>query len=332
MPVTIAVTGSIATDHLMRFPGRFSEQLLAEHLQKVSLSFLVEDLVVHHGGVAGNMAYAIGVLGGSPLLVGAAGVDFTDYRERLEAAGVDCEHVLVSDTQHTARFVCTTDLDMAQIASFYPGAMSRARNIRLADVIAAAGEPELVIVGANDPAAMFDHTEECRELGLRFAADPSQQLARLSGEEIRQLVDGATYLFSNDYEWDLMLSKTGWTEAQVREQVGLRVTTLGADGVDLVTADGTTLRVGVVPEIERVDPTGVGDAFRAGFLTGRGAGLDLERAAQLGSMVAVLVLETTGTQNWVWDASSASDRLAGAYGGQAAAEITRALAAQAGPA
>ena len=198
MPVTIAVTGSIATDHLMRFPGRFSEQLLAEHLQKVSLSFLVEDLVVHHGGVAGNMAYAIGVLGGSPLLVGAAGVDFTDYRERLEAAGVDCEHVLVSDTQHTARFVCTTDLDMAQIASFYPGAMSRARNIRLADVIAAAGEPELVIVGANDPAAMFDHTEECRELGLRFAADPSQQLARLSGEEIRQLVDGATYLFSND--------------------------------------------------------------------------------------------------------------------------------------
>lgn len=332
MPVTIAVTGSIATDHLMRFPGRFSEQLLAEHLQKVSLSFLVEDLVVHHGGVAGNMAYAIGVLGGSPLLVGAAGVDFTDYRERLEAAGVDCEHVLVSDTQHTARFVCTTDLDMAQIASFYPGAMSRARNIRLADVIAAAGEPELVIVGANDPAAMFDHTEECRELGLRFAADPSQQLARLSGEEIRQLVDGATYLFSNDYEWDLMLSKTGWTEAQVREQVGLRVTTLGADGVDLVTADGTALRVGVVPEIERVDPTGVGDAFRAGFLTGRGAGLDLERAAQLGSMVAVLVLETTGTQNWVWDASSASDRLAGAYGGQAAAEITRALAAQAGPA
>ena len=330
MPVTIAVTGSIATDHLMRFPGRFSEQLLAEHLQKVSLSFLVEDLVVHHGGVAGNMAYAIGVLGGSPLLVGAAGVDFTDYRERLEAAGVDCEHVLVSDTQHTARFVCTTDLDMAQIASFYPGAMSRARTIRRADVIAAAGEPELVIVGANDPAAMFDHTEECRELGLRFAADPSQQLARLSGEEIRQLVDGATYLFSNDYEWDLMLSKTGWTEVQVREQVGLRVTTLGADGVDLVTADGTTLRVGVVPEIERVDPTGVGDAFRAGFLTGRGAGLDLERSAQLGSMVAVLVLETTGTQNWVWDQRAAADRMSAAYGTEAAAEITRALNSLAG--
>lgn len=323
--MTIAVTGSIATDHLMRFPGRFSEQLLAEHLQKVSLSFLVDDLVVHRGGVAGNMAYAIGVLGGTPLLVGAAGVDFTEYREWLESAGVDCDHVLISDTQHTARFVCTTDLDMAQIASFYPGAMSQARNIALAGVVAAAGQPELVIVGANDPDAMFAHTDECRALGLAFAADPSQQLARLSGEEIRRLVDGATYLFSNDYEWDLMLSKTGWKDADVLAQVGLRVTTLGADGVDIVAADGTTLHVGVVPETAQVDPTGVGDAFRAGFLTGRGAGLDLERSAQLGSLVAVLVLETTGTQNWTWDLGIAEERLAGAFGGEAASEITSAL-------
>ena len=323
--MTIAVTGSIATDHLMRFPGRFSEQLLAEHLQKVSLSFLVDDLVVHRGGVAGNMAYAIGVLGGRPLLIGAAGVDFTDYREWLESAGVDCDSVLVSDTSHTARFVCTTDLDMAQIASFYPGAMSQARNIKLASVIAAAGKPDLVIVGANDPDAMFAHTEECRALGLAFAADPSQQLARLNGDEIRRLVDGATYLFSNDYEWDLMLSKTGWTEADVLDQVGLRVTTLGAKGVDLVSADGATLHVGVVPETAQVDPTGVGDAFRAGFLTGRGAGLDLERSAQLGSLVAVLVLETTGTQNWTWDLAVARERLADAYGTEAAEEIVAAL-------
>jgi adenosine kinase len=323
--VTIAVTGSIATDHLMRFPGKFSEQLLAEHLQKVSLSFLVDDLVVHRGGVAGNMAYAIGVLGGSAVLVGAAGIDFTDYREWLESAGVDCGGVLISDTAHTARFVCTTDVDMAQIASFYPGAMSQARNIKLADVVAATGQPELVIVGANDPDAMFAHTDECRKLGLAFAADPSQQLARLSGAEIRRLVDGATYLFSNDYEWDLMLSKTGWTDADVLAQVGLRVTTLGAEGVDLVGADGTRIHVGVVPETARVDPTGVGDAFRAGFLTGRGVGLDLERSAQLGSLVAVLVLETTGTQNWTWDLDTAKARLADAFGAEAAAQIATAL-------
>ena len=323
--VTIAVTGSIATDHLMRFPGRFSEQILAEHLQKVSLSFLVDDLVVHRGGVAGNMAYAIGVLGGRAALVGAAGADFTDYRTWLQAAGVDCDNVLISDTAHTARFVCTTDTDMAQIASFYPGAMSQARNIKLAGVVEAIGTPELVIVGANDPDTMFLHTDECRKLGLAFAADPSQQLARLSGEEIRQLTDGATYLFTNDYEWDLLLSKTGWTDADVLAQVGLRVTTLGAKGVDLVAVDGTNIHVDVVPETAQVDPTGVGDAFRAGFLTARSAGLSLERAAQLGSLVAVLVLETTGTQNWTWNPDVANSRLADAYGAAAAEEIATAL-------
>jgi adenosine kinase len=324
--VTIAVTGSIATDHLMRFPGKFSEQLLPEHLHKVSLSFLVDDLVVHRGGVAGNMAFAIGVLGGDVALVGAAGGDFADYRDWLKSHGVNCDHVLLSDTAHTARFTCTTDVDMAQIASFYPGAMSEARDIKLADVVSAIGTPELVIVGANDPEAMFLHTEECRKLGLAFAADPSQQLARLSGEEIKQLIDGAAILFTNDYEWDLLLSKTGWTEADVMAQVDLRVTTLGADGVDIFERDGAKVHVGVVPETSQTDPTGVGDAFRAGFLTGRSAGLSLERSAQLGSLVAVLVLESTGTQNWEWDRAGATARLAGAYGDEAASEIAAVLA------
>ena len=324
--MTIAVSGSIATDNLMRFPGRFSEQLLADHLQKVSLSFLVDDLVIHRGGVAGNMAFAIGVLGGDVALVGAAGDDFADYREWLQSHGVNCDNVLISESAHTARFTCTTDIDMAQIASFYPGAMSEARNIKLADVVSSVGKPDLVIIGANDPEAMLLHTEECRKLGLAFAADPSQQLARLSGDEIRKLVNGATYLFTNDYEWDLMLSKTGWTEADVMAQVGLRVTTLGPKGVDVVEPDGTSIHVDVVPETSQTDPTGVGDAFRAGFLTGRSAGLSLERSAQLGSLVAVLVLESTGTQEWQWDHQVARTRLAGAYGEDAAAEITAVLA------
>ncbi|MGO9924586.1 MAG: carbohydrate kinase family protein [Mycobacterium sp.] len=324
--MTIAVTGSIATDNLMRFPGRFSEQLLADHLQKVSLSFLVDDLVIHRGGVAGNIAFAVGVLGGDVALVGAAGDDFADYRKWLQAHRVNCDNVLISDSAHTARFTCTTDIDMAQIASFYPGAMSEARNIKLADVIANIGTPELVIIGANDPDAMFLHTEECRKLGLAFAADPSQQLARLSGDEIRKLIDGAKYLFTNDYEWDLMLSKTCWTEADVMGQIDLRVTTLGPKGVDVVEPDGTSIHVDVVPETSQTDPTGVGDAFRAGFLTGRSAGLSLERSAQLGSLVAVLVLESTGTQEWAWDHEVAATRLAGAYGEDAAAQITAVLA------
>jgi adenosine kinase len=307
--VTIAVTGSIATDNLMRFPGRFSEHLLAEHLQKVSLSFLVDDLVIHRGGVAGNIAFAIGVLGGDVALVGAAGDDFVgDYGKWLQSHG------------------CTTDQDMAQIASFYPGAMSEARNIKLADLVSSIGKPDLVIIGANDPDAMVVHTEECRKLGLAFAADPSQQLPRLSGEEIDKLVDGAEYLFTNDYEWELLQSKTGWSEADVMQKVGLRVTTLGAKGVDIVDRDGACVHVGVVPETSLTDPTGVGDAFRAGFLTGRSGGLSLERSAQLGSLVAVLVLESTGTQEWTWDAAAAKTRLADAYGDEAAAEIATVLA------
>jgi adenosine kinase len=178
-----------------------------------------------------------------------------------------------------------------------------------------------VIVGANDPDAMFLHTEECRALGLAFAADPSQQLARLSGEEIRKLIDGATYLFTNDYEWDLLLQKSGWTEAEVMSQIGLRVTTLGPKGVDLVSADGSIVHVDVVPETHQADPTGIGDAFRAGFLTGRAAGLSLERSAQLASLVAVLVLEATGPQEWTWDRDVAVKRLSEAYGPEAAQEI-----------
>jgi adenosine kinase len=323
--VTIAVTGSIATDHLMRFPGRFSEQLLADHLQKVSLSFLVDDLVIHRGGVAGNMAFAIGVLGGDAALVGAAGTDFDDYRQWLTSHGVDCDSVLISDSAYTARFVCTTDEAMAQIASFYPGAMSEARNIKLADVVSRTGTTELVIIGANDPDAMFLHTEECRKLGLAFAADPSQQLARLSGEQIRQLIDGATYLFTNDYEWDLLRQKSEWSEAEVMQQIEMRITTLGEKGVDIVARDGTFVHVDVVPETHKDDPTGIGDAFRAGFLTGRSAGLSLERSAQLASMVATLVLEAPGPQEWTWDKDSAVKRLSDAYGADAGAEISEAL-------
>ena len=323
--MTIAVTGSIATDHLMKFPGTFSEQLLPEHLQKVSLSFLVDDLVIHRGGVAGNMAFAIGVLGGDAALVGAVGKDFDDYRGWLTEHGVNTDNVLVSDSAYTARFVCTTDEAMAQIASFYPGAMSEARNIDLAEVVKRSGTPELVIVGANDPDAMFRHTEECRTLGLAFAADPSQQLARLNGEEIRRLIDGATYLFTNDYEWDLLLQKSGLSEAQVMSQIALRVTTLGEKGVDIVGSDGTFVHVGIVPETHQADPTGIGDAFRAGFLTGRTAGLSLERSAQLASMVATLVLEATGPQEWTWDRDAAVKRLTDAYGAEAGAEIGAAI-------
>ncbi|WP_280499622.1 carbohydrate kinase family protein [Nocardia farcinica] len=318
--MSIAVSASIATDHLMRFPGRFADVLLADQLDHVSLSFLVDDLQIRRGGVAGNIAFAMGVLNRSPLLVGAVGADFGEYRAWLEKHGVDCSTVHVSDRAHTARFVCTTDDDMAQIASFYPGAMSEARDISIAE-LAGSKQLDLVLIGANDPEAMLRHTDECRELGIPFAADPSQQLARLDGDQAVRLIDGAAYLFTNKYEWGLLLQKTGLSEAEVAARVGIRVTTHGAEGVLVVDADGSEVRVGVVPEREKVEPTGVGDAFRAGFLTGHTAGLSLERAAQLGSLVAVLVLETMGTQEWTLNKDDALDRLTQAYGPDAAADI-----------
>lgn len=304
----------------MRFPGRFADVLLADQLDHVSLSFLVDDLQIRRGGVGGNIAYAMGLLNRTPLLVGAVGADFGEYRAWLEKHGVDTSTVLVSDRAHTARFVCTTDDDMAQIASFYPGAMSEARDISIAE-LSETRELDLVLIGANDPEAMLRHTAECRELGIPFAADPSQQLARLDGDQSVQLIDGAAYLFTNKYEWALLLQKTGLSEEEVAQKVGVRVTTLGAEGVRIVDRDGTEVTVGVVPEVEKVEPTGVGDAFRAGFLTAHTAGLSLERSAQLGSLIAVLVLETMGTQEWTLNKESALERLTQAYGPEAAADI-----------
>lgn len=322
--MTIAVSASIATDHLMRFPGKFSDVLLADQLQHVSLSFLVDDLVIRRGGVAGNIAYAMGLLGRTPLLVGAVGPDFADYRQWLESNGVDCSAVKVSTEAHTARFVCTTDEAMAQIASFYPGAMSEARDISIGE-LAQSHELDLVLVGANDPDAMLLHTEQARAAGIPFAADPSQQLARLDGEQCLRLIDGAAYLFTNEYEWGLLLQKTGLTAAEIGQRVGIRVTTLGSKGALIVDNDGTELHVDVVPDTSKVDPTGVGDGFRAGFLTGHGAGLSLERSAQLGSLIAVHILETVGTQEWTLDQDVALKRLRAAYGPDAAAEIEQIL-------
>ncbi|WP_167473780.1 carbohydrate kinase family protein [Nocardia arthritidis] len=318
--MSIAVSASIATDHLMRFPGRFADALLADQLDHVSVSFLVDDLQIRRGGVAGNIAFAMGVLNRNPLLVGAVGADFADYRAWLEEHGVDCSGVRISTKAHTARFICTTDDDMAQIASFYPGAMSESRDITIGE-LAQAHSLDLVLVGANDPDAMLLHTEQARELGIPFAADPSQQLARLDGAQALRLIDGAAYLFTNKYELGLLLQKTGLSEAEIAQRVGIRVTTLGKDGVRIVDRDGTEVHVGVVPERERVEPTGVGDAFRAGFLTGHTAGLSLERSAQLGSLVAVLVLETMGTQEWTLNKDEALERLTAAYGADAAADI-----------
>jgi adenosine kinase len=321
---SIAVTGSIATDHLMRFPGRFVEHLIDTHLDKLSLSFLVDDLVVRRGGVAANIAFALGVLGQRPLLVGAVGTDFDDYLRWLEHHGVDCTYLYFSETAHTARFTCTTDDEQCQLASFYPGAMSEAARITL-DPLANTHDVDLLLVGANDPDAMIVHTRDARRLGIPFAADPSQQLPMLDRDRTRMLVDGAKYLFTNEYEWELLTRKTEWSTHEIAERVGLRITTLSGDGCLIVDRHGGEIHVNAVPAREIVDPTGVGDAFRAGFLAGVSSGLELIRAAQLGSLIATLVLETVGTQEWRLDVDAAECRLANAYGDHVVEDIAPVL-------
>jgi len=321
----VVVTGSIATDHLMTFPARFADQLIADKLARVSLSFLVDRLDVRRGGVAANIAFGLGCLGMSPVLVGAVGADFADYSAWLRLHRVDTRFVHVSKTLHTARFLCTTDIEQNQIASFYAGAMSEAREIELSPIVDRLESLELVLIAPNDPAAMLRHTEECRARGFGFAADPSQQLARMSAEDLRTLISGARYLFTNEYEHALLLAKTGYAEDDVLTRVGAWITTLGAAGVQVRRAGAAPISVDAIPPVAVVDPTGAGDGFRAGFLYGVASRLPAERAVQLGCLVATSVLETMGTQEYLLDRNVSSKRAAAAYGADAAAEIESVL-------
>lgn len=319
--VRIAITGSLAHDNLLTFSGRFHDSFVAEQLDKVSLSFLADDLQVRRGGVGGNISFGMGVLGLEPYLVAAAGVDFDDYRAWLDRHGVNTKGVKVSTERHTARFTCTTDRDSAQIATFYPGAMSEAREIELEPISQSVGGFDLVLIGPNDPEAMVRHTDECRSRGMKFAADPSQQLAFMEGEDIRRLIDGAEYLFTNEYEAHLTEQKTGWSSEEIAQRVTTRVITHGKDGVTISTKGSESITVGVVPAEKVVDPTGVGDAFRAGFLAGLHWGLSHERCAQTGAMLATHVVETVGTQEYEHNLGNALERLRAAYGEEAANEI-----------
>ncbi|OIV37551.1 carbohydrate kinase family protein [Mangrovactinospora gilvigrisea] len=322
----IAVTGSIATDHLMSFPGSFAGQLIGDQLQNVSLSFLVDELDIRRGGVGANICFSMGVLGLNPVLVGAVGSDFAEYRSWLERHGVDCESVHISDTHHTARFVCTTDEEHNQIASFYAGAMAEARNIELLPVAERLDGLDLVLIGADDPDGMVRHTDECRQRGFAFAADPSQQLARMDGEAVKRLVDGAAYLFGNEYERALISQKTGWDEDELLKRVGVRVTTLGAKGARIERVGEATVEVAAVPARTLAEPTGAGDAFRSGFMAGLAWGVSLERCAQLGCLMAVLVVETVGTQEYDVTPPELVERFGAAYGAEAAAEVSAHLA------
>jgi adenosine kinase len=323
----IAVSGSIADDYLLTFPGRFADMIIPEQMDRLSLSFLADDLTHHRGGVGANIAYGMGQLGADPLLVGAVGGDFdSGYRQWLEQHDVDCAGVLVSD-RATARFICTTDSAQSQIATFYAGAMGDSHLIDLDAVVEAAGGIDVLVVSPANPEGMLRHTQQALDAGIAVVADPSQQLARLEGEDIRTLVDGAAHLICNDYERTLITNKTGWTDDELRGRVGTLVTTQGAGGVT-IQQGGTDLAdlAAVAPaEGATLEPTGAGDAFRAGFLSGLAAGLDLPHCAMLGCAVATTALESAGPQDYRLDPTDLHARLEAAYGPEDAKTITSGL-------
>jgi len=295
----VVVTGSVAFDYLMRFPGHFVEHLMPDRLHRLSVSFLVDDMRRVPGGCGPNIAYGLALLGERPLLLASAGNDAAAYRDALGAAGVDVSALVVHPDVATASFFVSTDRDQNQIATFYAGAMARARELSLRD--SRIGSDSLVIVSPNDPEAMRRYTEECRDLGIPFVYDPSQQVARLTGAELLEGVRGAAMLIANDYEIGIVSQKSGLSVEALEERVPVLVTTHGAEGSTISFRNAANrrerLRIPAAPlEREALDPTGVGDAFRAGLLRGLRLRLPWEVAGRIGSVAASVSLEALGPQ------------------------------------
>lgn len=292
--MAIVLTGSVAFDYLMTFPGHFREQILPEKLASISLSFLVDNLTRQRGGIAPNIAYTLALLGDHPKVLATVGQDFEEYRSWLESKGVDTSYIKVIPEKFTASFFENTDLDNNQIASFYTGAMADAGKVCIKGM--QPGEADYVVISPNDPAAMDQYVRECSELGIPYLYDPSQQIARNDHNELRRGVENAHAVFCNDYEYELLQKHTGLDAAVIEKTVKLLVVTLGEKGA-VIKADGMTYQIPVVRPAKIVDPTGVGDAFRGGFLRGYRLGLDLQICGQMGALAATYVLEQKGTQN-----------------------------------
>jgi adenosine kinase len=290
----IVITGSIAYDYLMTFPGYFKDHILPDKLDRVSLSFLVDKLDRHFGGVAPNIAYTLALLGEHPKVMGTAGRDFAEYRAWLEAAGVDTSAIIEVDEVFTASFFANTDLANNQIASFYAGAMAYAREYTLADTLD--HMPDLVVISPNDPLAMTQLADECAAQDVPFMFDPSQQVLRLDRDFLCHGIERCHTLVCNEYEFGLICEKTGLDRNAILSRVEALIVTLGNDG-SVIYADGQEYRVPVVPVEHIADPTGVGDAYRAGILKGMALGWPWGTSGRVGAVCAAFVLEQVGTQN-----------------------------------
>ena len=323
--MSFVITGSVAYDYLMFFPGHFRDHILADQLDNISLSFLAESMRRERGGVAANIAYTNKLLGGDPIILATVGHDFGDYRRWLEEQGLRTDQILEISDELTATFFVSTDLDQNQIANFYTGAMAYSRNYTLADRgLYGAG---LVLISPNDPGAMVMYAEECRTLGIPFAFDPSQQLARLNEEELVKSVPGSTFVLCNEYEIAMIQNKTGWSLDDLRAQVDTLVLTLGKKGS--VIYNGAQSFEIPVAAVERIDdPTGAGDAYRGGFFAGYLNDLPLPVCGRIGALCSTYALEHVGTTSHRFTMEEFVDRYTGFFGAEPA--LAKLAAVQAG--
>lgn len=318
--MSFVITGSVAYDYLMRYPGRFRDHILPENLDSLSVSFLADSMQRVRGGVAANIAYTMRLLGGDPVIMATVGNDFGDYRQWLESHGLNTEQIIEITDELTATFFVSTDLEQNQIANFYAGAMNRAREYSLES--RGLGNASLVVISPNDPLAMLSYAQECKKLGMPYAYDPSQQIARLSGDDLQVSIPGAAYLLCNEYELAMVQSKTGWSLDEIRSQVGMLVLTLGKRGSVLYSRDEViTVPVAHLERIE--DPTGAGDAYRGGFFAALGSGLPPAVCGKIGSLCSVYAMENMGTTAHRFTVNEFIARYTRVFGPEPALQVLR---------
>lgn len=291
----VLVTGSIAYDYIMVFPGFFKDHILPEKIENISVSFLVDSMKRQRGGVATNIAYNLALLGERPKIMATVGQDFAEYREWLEANGVDTSAIVTIPDDYTASFFVSTDHQQNQIAMFYTGAMAHAHTLSFKEH-GGYDQSDLVIISPNDPRAMIQYAGECKELHLPYIYDPSQQIIRLSGEDLAEGVHGSLMTIVNEYEFEMLKNKTGWSGDRVAAETEILIVTCGERGSE-VHAEGQVTCIPAVPARRQADPTGVGDAYRAGIIKGYLNKMPWKVAGQMGSLAATYALEEYGTQN-----------------------------------
>ena len=307
--MTSLICGSLAFDTIMSFGGRFSEALLADQLHKINVAFLVPGIRREFGGCAGNIAYNLKLLNGDPLIMATIGQDSAPYIDRLDKLGISRRCIKLIDSSYTAQAFITTDIDSNQITAFHPGAMAMSHKIKIAD----AGKVSIAIIAPDGRDGMIEHARDCAAANIPFIFDPGQGLPMFNGEELTHFIELATYVAVNDYEAELLTERTGLSLQQIAERVSALIVTRGEQGAEIFTSDGR-LDIPVVKVADIVDPTGCGDAFRAGMLFGLTRDMDWMTIGRLSSLMGAIKIASQGGQNHAPTIDQIEDRFFQEYG------------------